>query len=67
MKTVDSIVSEYYSLRDKTVDFAIRNETYREQALSLYADFVDNFEAISERYNEAHFTNSLSAYLEDWE
>lgn len=67
MKTVDTIVNEYYSLREKTVDFAISNEAYREQALSLYTDFVNNFDEISERYNFTHFSNKLASYLNNWE
>lgn len=67
MKTVDSIIAEYYSLRDKTVNFAISNETYKQEALSLYSDFNDKFEEIYERYNITHFTNKLTSYLNDWD
>ena len=67
MKTVETIISEFYALRDKTVNFAIINEAYREQALSLYSEFVDNLEAIEERYHSTHFTNKLSGYLSDWD
>lgn len=61
--TEHQTIQKYYLLRDKTLNFAITNDTLQQEALELYKEINDNFEEIYERYNLTHFTNKLDEYL----